>query len=189
MDLKLFISLLIVFSYSVIPVMGQNMPDSGFTDKREARNKMVNRVKEGKWVEYWKNAYNTPARDTNAPYYTLTIYKSGVPFGIKRCYHRNRKLEWEVLYMNGKRNGMLKEFYENGKLEYEAPYTNDRIDGIARQFYQTGLVDIEMPYTHDTLDGKQTEYFENGNIMREIFYTKGKQGETRMYGENGIEIK
>jgi antitoxin component YwqK of YwqJK toxin-antitoxin module len=82
----------------------QNLPDSGFTNKAEAKNQMVKGKKEGKWVEYDSDShsidfggYNRRLKDTgrNSLYYRLIIYKTGVPYGIVRDYLKNGRLYLE----------------------------------------------------------------------------------------------
>ena len=90
--------LIISLSFSLI-AFGQ--ADSlGFINKAEAKNLMVNGLKEGKWVEYLDFKGRTTS-DTNAPDYMLTIYKKGVPIGIVRWYTKLQTLEQKVYYNDG----------------------------------------------------------------------------------------
>lgn len=41
-----------------LSAFGQTPPDSGFTNKAEAKNLMVNGLKEGKWIEYYDTDLN-----------------------------------------------------------------------------------------------------------------------------------
>jgi len=77
--------------------------DSGFTNKAEAKNKMVNGKKEGKWVDQLKEG-----GDTALPIYRLAVYKSGKLNGIARYYYANGTEYEEEAYTNGTRMGVLK---------------------------------------------------------------------------------
>jgi antitoxin component YwqK of YwqJK toxin-antitoxin module len=89
-------------------------PDSGFTNKAEAKNLMVNGLKEGKWVEYLDSAkveiegilLMTPTNDTNAPYYSLSVYKKGNLYGIAREYYKGGSLKGAFHFTNGNANGI-----------------------------------------------------------------------------------
>jgi hypothetical protein len=61
-------------------------PENGFTNKAEAKNEFRDSLKDGKWFEY-VDSTQTYTTDTNAPYYSLTIYKTGKRYGIARIYY------------------------------------------------------------------------------------------------------
>jgi outer membrane protein OmpA-like peptidoglycan-associated protein len=81
---------------------GQNtLTDSGFTNKTEAKNKLVNGMKEGRWVEYFHHdvEYSGAATETDkATFYLLTFYKHGNPSGIQRKYDMGGMLMLETPY-------------------------------------------------------------------------------------------
>ncbi|HTB30831.1 MAG TPA: hypothetical protein VK808_02330, partial [Bacteroidia bacterium] len=56
----------IIFLFIALGAFGQDYPDSGFTNKAEAKNLMVNGLKEGKWVEYqdMMGNFNTDTHST-----------------------------------------------------------------------------------------------------------------------------
>src|SRR5579863_6711406 len=97
----------------VIPFSLFAQQDSGFTNKAEAKNLMVNGLKEGRWIEY-SDASNHYTQDTNSPYYTLSTYKAGNLYGIVREYYKSGNICIETPYVNGKKNGIERGYYKNG---------------------------------------------------------------------------
>jgi antitoxin component YwqK of YwqJK toxin-antitoxin module len=87
-------------------------PDSGFTNKSEAKNMTVNGLKEGKWIEYLFN--DSGHKDT--AHCMLIVYKHGKKEGIFRQYFKNGNLEMIVHYKNGLENGTGRFYWESGKL-------------------------------------------------------------------------
>src|SRR6185312_12129852 len=182
---------LIVFLFLTLSALGQNQPDSlGFTNKAEAKNKMVKGKKEGKWVEYI-NILGHPTKDPKEEYiYELTTYKSGNPIGVNRNYscegnillseypYRNGKVNgivkfycnesgrlcWEVSFIDGKETGWAKEYYEGGNLRQELSYLNGKKNGMEKTYYESGGLSSEISYINDTIVGLDKSYFKNGNI-------------------------
>jgi antitoxin component YwqK of YwqJK toxin-antitoxin module len=141
--------------------------DSGFTNKAEAKNKMVNGIKDGKWVEY-DTCYTYSAKGDTIPElcsYTLTVYKAGTPFGVQRLYDSTGRLTCEIPYKSGKENGIERRYNDNGKLSSETTYLNGKRNGVEK------------------------DYYDNGKLKTQILYKFGKAGETTSYDENGKEIK
>src|ERR1700691_5591007 len=90
------------FLCPLLPVIGQSQPDYlGFTHKAEALNVTVNNLKVGKWIEYMDSAgYFT--KDTDAPFYCLTIYRAGKPFGRSRAFYKDGQLRHLEPFIEGK---------------------------------------------------------------------------------------
>jgi antitoxin component YwqK of YwqJK toxin-antitoxin module len=162
--------------------------DTGFVNKSEARNITIGGAKDGKWVEYLDSSFYA-SKDTNAPYYILTIYKLGKPFGVVRTYYKNRKLYCTTPYTDGVPNGVAKMFYKSGKLQSEIPYTDGKLNGMLKKYYESGNLGSESPFTDGHLDGLVEYYYEDGKIRTEIMYAGGKQGVIRNYDEKGNEVK
>jgi antitoxin component YwqK of YwqJK toxin-antitoxin module len=125
----LITAMYVSFAYSAF---GQSTtPDEllgqGFIHKAEAKNQIINDVKEGKWVEYVKNDTEVTT-DTNAPFYRLTFYVSDKPYGIVRGYFKRGKLRVETPYMDGEKNGIEKVYYKSGKIWKEIPYQDGKLD-------------------------------------------------------------
>ena len=158
----------------------KNMEDSGFTNKKEAKNLIVNGIKAGKWLEYIDDS-NKVTTDTNAPYYILSIYKDSNRYGKIHEYYKSGKLFIELpTDTDGYINGMAKEYYESGVLKEEAPYIDDIKTGMEKEYYPSGKLKRETPYdTSGIVNGIERIYYENGVIQGEAPIKDDK--------ENGIE--
>ena len=186
--------------------------DQGFTNKAEAKNVMVNGVKEGKWLTYnYKFPLGILLRDTDS--YTLTVYKDGVPYGIARSYYMNGKLMDEGTFVNGKLNGVDRSYYKNGVLREEDPFIDNKYNGVVKTYFKNGLLQTETTYVNGVQNGIWRYYFDDGKLMdeanykdgkpigvkkryydsgklwEEITYVNGMEGETKEFDENGNVIK
>jgi antitoxin component YwqK of YwqJK toxin-antitoxin module len=162
MKLRFFTILFLIVRSSL--VFAQQ--DSGFTNKSEAKNLMVNGLKEGKWVEYF-TVDNIQAKDTsNQIYFRLVVYKSGLQNGIAHEYYPTGELYSKTAYKNGQESGIVKYFYKSGKLEQETHFSNGKENGINKVFYENGKVRSITIYTNG-VEGKTTNYFENGSEIDE----------------------
>ncbi len=184
MRMKQIVTFTLIFCCFVFIVAAQQ----GFTSKAEAKNQMVNGLKEGKWVEYL-DVGSVVTKDTNVPYYRLTVYKAGKPFGIVREYKKGGKIAREIPYMDGKINGVEKWFYDNGALWLEIPFTNNTINGVQKAYFEDGKLNWETPYSGGIKNGIGKEYYPGGKLKSETIYTSDVAGVTRNYDENGKEIK
>ena len=163
--MKAFLIALLSFALS-FSVYGQDYPNSGFTNKAEAKNLTINGLKEGKWIEYNYAENEQDNIDTNkVTDYNLIVYKKGKIIGIVRDYLINGKLVGEAPYVNGKLNGIVKTYYDNGQL-----YT----------------LDI---YTDSVKNGISKGYYKDGKLYYETIYTNGNEGTFKSYDKNGNEIK
>ena len=188
--MKAFLSLILFFSIGFVGYAQQDYPDSGFTNKAEAKNLMVNGLKEGKWLEYVNIVFDgieDETTDTNAEYYYLTVYKFGNRYGIRRKYRKNRTLEVEYPDNDNKRNWVIKWYHENGKLKAEQPFTDSGLNGIEKDYYETGELEYEIPYFNNMVKGIFKGYYKNGNIREEVSYPgRGWEiDEAKNYYENG----
>jgi len=210
--------LTILFLLFSLGVLGQQpeYPDSGFTNKAEARNLTVNGLKEGKWIEKigigttFTKATGDIANDS---VYYLTVYKKGKPVGIQRDYRMNGKLLDVKPYTNGLENGVERGYYENGTIESESPYssgkkngmqkiyfengtlrcevlaTDGKYNGVMKSYYKSGKLSSEYNYSNGKLVGMQREYYENGKTKTEITFKDDKPETMKHFDENGNEIK
>jgi len=147
--MKVFLILILFFSFRITAFA---QADSGFTNKAEATNQLVNGVKEGKWIEYlkFKKDSQVEAKSKHAPFYRLTIYKAGKPEGIMREYYKNGKL-WSITpYDNGVIAGVRKVYTENGDLMLIDTIENGKENGIIKLYYKSGKVMAESLFTNDT---------------------------------------
>jgi len=162
--MKFYVTAILSLFFVVSAIAQKTHPDSGFTNKAEAKNELVNGVKEGKWIEY-DTCYDPGDTIGKLCSYRLIIFKSDRPTGTVRQYDISGILKSEIPMKNGKENGMERRYYDSGKLMLEAQYVNDKRNGLEK------------------------EYYENGKLKSETNYTLGKAGETKSYDEKGNEIK
>jgi antitoxin component YwqK of YwqJK toxin-antitoxin module len=183
-------NILIILSLCLtLSAFGQTYPDSGFTNKAEAKNLMKHGKKEGKWMEYCNN--DGEVTTNYSYYYSLRIYRAGKPYGLVRVYDNdNGKLYRELPYdVHGKENGVEKQYYESGKIEYERPYVNGKRNGMVKKYYESGKLEMENQYADDKIIGSVKFYYESGKLKSEVKYTDDIEGETKNYDETGKEIK
>jgi len=190
MKLKtIIVPALLIISVSVVAQKAHHAKhiaysDSGFTNKAEAKNKMVKGLKEGKWIEYLSDA-GDPADtsgimdftvEASAMYYSLTIYKADVPYGVQRDFYVNGTPEATYYYMDGKLNGINKEYYRSGQLQAEYPFKDDFENGEEKEYYENGKLKTKTPYINDTINGVVEQYNTDGILKKETLYYKGKEG-------------
>jgi antitoxin component YwqK of YwqJK toxin-antitoxin module len=185
--MKPFLIIIVSFSF-VLTAFGQDYLDSGFTNKAESKNLLVNGLKEGKWMVY-KDSDSKTTNDTNAPSYCLTVYRLGKPIGIERTYYRSGKLLVETAYVNGEKNGIEKGYYASGEIFIETPYSDGKVNGLYKVFNENGTLFMETQFTNDKKNGIGKEYYENGKIKNTTIYKNDKAGAIKSYDENGNEIK
>lgn len=206
--MKPLITLILFFCTSLLAI-GQEYPDSGFTDKAEAKNLMVNGKKEGKWCEFHasindKDVITKDEKRANA--YYLTVYKAGIPYGVMRIYWVNNNLIWlmkekskykngwlyrKIPYSNGQINGVLVE-YDPEETSY-TPYKDGKKNGISKVYYcskQGSGLKWEITYVNDTEIGTKKLYYQDGKLQIEFpAKTKGKMnGTQKFYSEKGILV-
>ena len=182
---------ILILSLFTLSVLGQNYPDSGFRNKAEAKNLMVNGKKDGKWFEYHLRRYEGifTDGDTTRRYYTLTVFKGGDRYGIERWYYISGKLEGEIPFKDGEENGIMKCYYENGNLHSEIPYTKGLRNGFQKVYYENGKIKWECMYVNNEPNGVETDYYEDGNLKETITYNNGKVVSSNIYDENGNKVK
>jgi len=210
--MKTILGTLLFILFTNLGFAQEVLPDSTFSDRKEAKNLMVNGVKQGKWIEYYDNANHPLTSAKDAIYILLIVYKDGLPYGIVRKYDGSQ-LFATIPYKNGKRNGIMKKYYFYNKgVKSEIPYINDSICGIVRDYYETPYnLKCETPYVGDQMNGIQKayrtdgktisseitfagnkrngltkEYYPDGKIQYETFYQDDKKnGVKKMYREDG----
>lgn len=145
-------SIFILFSHITLGQQPE-YPDSGFTNKAEAKNITLNGKKEGKWCEYSRNIDSITSIDSTEPFFVLSVYKAGKIIGIQRGYSHYKnyikdiKLRWETHYLKGKRNGISKQYAKgNGKIETEILYFHNKRNGIEKNYYKNGKLASEITY-------------------------------------------
>jgi antitoxin component YwqK of YwqJK toxin-antitoxin module len=134
----------------------------GFTNKAEAKNLTVNGVREGKWLRYLDSDWYETT-DTNAPFYTLYIYKAGQAIGMIREYYKSGRIAEETLLKYT--SSFDKEYYENGKLKRERYYVNGKENGASKTYFENGKLKSKVTYSNDTVMST-INYDENGNEIK-----------------------
>jgi antitoxin component YwqK of YwqJK toxin-antitoxin module len=162
-------------------------PDSGFTNKAEAKNLYKDSLKEGKWIEYL-NYLDYFVEVSKSDFYILTIYKQGKPYGIRRSYYKSGKLKEVTPYNNGCKNGISKEYFESGKISKLTPYTDGKINGVVKSYYENGKICAEIPFNTGIVNGMEKCYFKNGKLSIEIPFENGKEGVSKCYDIKGNVI-
>jgi hypothetical protein len=180
-------SILILFTSFLFIGGVRAQQDSDFTDKAEAKNLLVNGLREGKWIEYINHDMTKVA--TSPIGYRLVIYKAGKPYGIYREYYISGKLKGEAIYVKGVKEGVEKSFDENGTLVHEANYTNGEENGMEKNYNEIGKLLYTCNYVNGSKNGFEKWYYENGNLRWETFSIEGKEGKTIYYGRYGKEVK
>jgi len=102
--------------------------------------------------------------DTNAPFYTLFIYKDGQAVGMIREYYKSGKIDEETFLSYS--SYFDKEYYENGKLKREVYYIHDRENKVTKTYYENGKLCSEITYKDDTVMVARKKYDENGNEIK-----------------------
>lgn len=191
MKTKLILTIVIAFTCIRLIGYGQDLPDSGFTNRAEAKNVILHdTTKDGKWIEYLSPYFKIVSDTASAFYYRLIIYNNGKPTGIARLYIRERHMLYiESPYKDGLLNGVEKIHGKGGMVYMIKTYANGKKNGISRIYNDNGTTMTESNYTDGKLDGASRDYYSNGKIKTELIYTNGVAGETKNYDENGNLIK
>jgi len=179
--------ILILSIFCTLSAFGQQpeYPDSGFTNKAEAKNVKIHGKKEGKWIEYQiVNSINKKGKDTVK--YMLIVYKHGDIIGMVRQYYKNGKLKQETPFINGKKDGIGKEYYPNGILMSVAHFTNDTVDGVEKTYNKDGILQEETPFKNGKMNGADISYNPDGKTIGfEIIYKDNKELK-RIQFHNGL---
>lgn len=162
--MKDFLFTLLYFGFS-LGIHGQNnLLDTCFSNKAEAKNLFVNGLKEGKWVEYFKigdNGFEIATCMKKASISRFTIYNTGKPFGIVKEYYKNGKLKSETPYIDGNIIGVQKKYSERGELIVENTVVDGKENGVIRIYYESGKLSMECPFTKDESNSEVKLYIAN----------------------------
>ena len=172
-----------MFFLSMIPLLsfGQN----GFTNKEEAKNKIENELKHGKWIEYLDKNLKVTKQDESI-YYRLTIYKNDKPEEIQRIYNNSGQLQAEIPYIDGKENGIVKSYNPDGTLTIESSFLDGKLNGISKTYSKSSQLQSEHFFVDGKLNGVSKTYSKSSQLQSESFYVDGKlNGVWKYYRENG----
>lgn len=159
---------------------------NGFTNKDEAKNQLVNGLKNGKWIEYRDANFNYISSIENAAYYNLNIYKAGLKINKSWGYYISGELFSESTFINGKINGVSKNYYKNGVLKVETSFVNGMANGTNTEYYESGKLLRISNFVNDKENGTTKTYYENGTLKAEKTWINGvKNGLNKEYYQNG----
>lgn len=208
--MKVFM-VIIVSSFFTISTWAQDYPDSaspddsagrGFTNKAEAKNLLVNGLKEGKWVEYLHDTGGEfilvdSTNATRMDDYRLIFYKRNIPYGIVRQFYPTKMLHVITPYVDGKKNGIEKGYYKSGALFIEVPFINGVENGVEKTFTEDGALDFEIPYIDGKKNGIGKWYYDtietsmimarhahNTIMMESPFINDKENGIEKLYNED-----
>jgi len=130
---------------------------------------------------------------------STTMYRDGVPEGVKREfnpdgqvtksveYHEGAIIGEGIVLEDGSRDGPWKEFYSDGSLRAEGKYESGKHVGEWKFYHPNGKIEQTGKYLKSGKpDGTWKWYFDNGQLLREETYYNGlKDGLSEEYDENG----
>ena len=175
--MKHFLVLISSLCFTFCATAQHDYPDSGFTNKAEAKNKFnKDGLKDGKWLEYVDTAEGAdeegsvvmpPTEDSAAPIYSFVVYKAGEMYGIARDYYSNGQLKAVYHFKDGKANGLNKLYYPNGNMEAEYPCIDDKENGVEILYYKTGVLKSKTTYKMGVA-GDSIKYDASGNEIKQL---------------------
>ena len=105
--------------------------------------------------------------------------------GIRKKFHKNRRLLTETPYKDGKREGLSKSYFIDGALSQEMNWKEDKPDGIQKLYYRSGKIKQEAFFKNGQRDGVEKTYYEDGNLMMEEKYAQGERLYTKRFDKKG----
>jgi len=131
---------------------------------------------------------------------TSTMFRNGIPEGIKREYRPDGQIERAFLYSdgiltgegiikeNGNKDGHWKEYYPNGSIKAEGNYTDGRQFGEWKYFHENNKIEqIGKFNKHGKPEGCWKWYYNSGELSREENFKDGlRDGLFSEFDENGI---
>ena len=181
------ILLIVCFCY-----LSCNKPgESGFLNKKEAKNRFKEGVKEGKWIEYFDNDWEYIKKNSDTAFYRLIRYDNGKPKKghLVRDYYISGEIQFKGYLKDVEPNavhddGLSKWFYKNGKISSSEIYLNGKKNGEIKSYYKNGLLQELSLYKDDKLNGLSKQYYETGKIKTTINYIDGEEnGEASLFDE------
>lgn len=190
--MKYFLTGVSIFILTTLSNAQDTSDSLGFFSKDEAKNEMVNGLKEGKWVEWGSedatNNFIVDASPTASKYspYRMAIYRKGKLNGKVRICKNDGTLFRELIYVDGKKNGEAKWYYQHGQVRNMLHYVNDSVTGIEKVYYEDGKLESDIPFTDNKINGTLKWYYEYGLVKETVDFTNGElDGNVIMYYING----
>jgi antitoxin component YwqK of YwqJK toxin-antitoxin module len=134
---------------------------------------------------------------------STTMYRNGIPEGVKREFKPDGTIERSVEYHDGavigegivledgSRDGAWKEFYSDGSLRAEGLYESGKRVGEWKFYHPNGKTEQLGKFTKSGKpDGTWRWYYDNGQLLREEAYYNGlKDGLSEEYDETGTLVE
>lgn len=134
---------------------------------------------------------------------STSLYRNGIPEGIKREFNENGTITKSLLYSNGiiigegimledgTKNGPWKEYYAEGTLKAEGAFEQGKQIGIWKYYYRDGNLEQIGHYNKNGKpDGTWNWYYDSGPIRRKEEFRNGlRDGIQTEYDEVGTIIE
>jgi len=134
---------------------------------------------------------------------TISMFRSGVPEGVRREFSQDGQIEKATLFKNGiligegiikedgNKDGLWKDFYPDGKIKAEGKYDNGKQIGEWKFYNQNTKLEQTGKFNKQGRpDGVWKWYYESGQLLREESFRAGiKDGMSVEYDENGNTIQ
>ncbi|HEX8577782.1 MAG TPA: hypothetical protein VF677_15975 [Flavobacterium sp.] len=129
-------------------------------NKKISEGKTINRLNEGEWKFYHKDADNIMMVEN---------YKEGKLNGPKKVFFKNNAIAEESNYSNGLKDGPYKKYLENGTIIEESNFKNGEYEGVAKFYDAEGKIASKGPFVKGAKKGKW-QFYENGKLKKEETY-------------------
>jgi len=183
----------------------------GYSEKKEAKGKLVNGLPVGYW-EYYNANGTTIEKGTHKKYkrHGLWIsysragevqkkanYINGKKEGEEVYFHDNGEIRLVNQFIDGKKEGVQKHYYQNGKLFSSTPFSNDKFHGICTRYSSSGQLKSSSPYKNGVPNGQFITFYngkeasictyKDGNLIGESFayYPDGTLKQKSQYNNKG----
>jgi len=134
---------------------------------------------------------------------TSSMFRNGIPEGVKREFSQEGQIEKAYLYKNGivigegiikedgNRDGKWKDFYPDGTIKAEGNYDDGKQVGEWKFYHQNSKIEQGGKFNKKGQpDGNWKWYYDSGQLLREENYRAGvKDGMSVEYDENGNVIQ
>ena len=171
-------------------------PDSGFTNKAEAKNLIVNGLKEGKWMDYIDIWGDTTTNVKDAFGYGLLVYKANKPLGVVRYYFESDTItgtnRGKFVYASPNIDvSQVTEMdcYDKGMLHSQVMYANGKKEGTQKTYFDDGKIQDITHNKNGRRNGMDDSYYENGKLSDEVPYINDTvNGVCKSYSERGVLV-
>jgi len=157
-----------------------NFSSSGFQ-----YGNFVNGRKEGKWTEWWNNLDLK-----EGGLHQEGNYINGMKEGLWVRWTPGGKKHIEEKFIEGKLVERVSwMWFSNGLIAEQVTYKVDTGERISTKWYENGQKMYEHNFKNDEMDGISIGWYETGQKKYEWNYANGEQVNSKVWDENGNEIK